>query len=62
MISVWDGGGLAAANPTTIATVEFADGKAFGSTGCNLYEFPYSIDSDSISFGDPAQTGSACDP
>jgi heat shock protein HslJ len=62
MIAVRDGSTLVAANPTTIATAEFTDGQAFGSTGCNLYQAPYSINSDSIMFGDPAQTGSACDP
>lgn len=62
MTSVWDGTDLVPANPTTIATLEFAGGTATGSTGCNLFQSPYSITSDSITFGDPALTGSACNP
>jgi heat shock protein HslJ len=62
MIALRSGTNLVAANPTTIATVVFSNGQAFGSTGCNLYQAPYSIDSDSISFGELAQTGSACNP
>ena len=62
MTSVRDGEALIAANPTTIPTAVFSNGQAFGSTGCNLYQAPYSINSDLISFGDLTQTGSACDP
>ncbi len=62
MTSVRDGDALIAANPTTIATAVFSNGQASGSTGCNLYQAPYSVNSDSITFGDPAQTGSACAP
>ncbi len=62
MTSVWDGSDLTAAHLTTIATIEFSNGSAFGSTGCNRYQSAYSIDSDSISFGDPIQPGSACNP
>ncbi len=62
MIALRSGANLVAANPTTNATAVFSNGQAFGSTGCNLYQAPYSINSDSITFGDLAQTGSACDP
>ena len=62
MTSVRDGDAVIAANPTTIATAVFSNGQAFGSTGCNLYEAPYTINSDLITFGELAQTGSACDP
>lgn len=62
MTFVREGTDLVAANPTTIATAVFSNGQAFGSAGCNLYQAPYSINSDSITFGDLAQTGSACHP
>ncbi len=60
MTAVRDGGVTSPANPTAIATLVFGDGTASGSTGCNLFRSPYSIDEDSITFGDPALTGSAC--
>jgi heat shock protein HslJ len=62
MTSVLDGTGLVAAHLTTIATVEFTNRTAAGSTGCNLYQARYSVDGDSITFGDLALTGFACDP
>jgi heat shock protein HslJ len=62
LIALRGGTNLLAANPTTIATAVFSNGLAFGSTGCNLYQAPYSIDADAITFGDLAQTGSACHP
>lgn len=62
MTSVWDGSELTAANPNAIVTAVFADGTASGSDGCNLYEFSYAIDADSVSFDDLSITGAACDP
>ncbi len=62
MTSVWDGTDLVPANLTTIATAVFADGTAAGSDGCNRYRFTFSVGGNSISFGDLAQTGSACHP
>lgn len=53
---------MSSADPTTIATLVFADGTAGGSTGCNLFHLSYSIKEDSITFGDPALTGFACHP
>jgi heat shock protein HslJ len=62
VIAVRGGTNLVAAHPTTIATAVFSDGLVSGSTGCNLYQAPYSLDADAITFGDLAQTGFACDP
>lgn len=62
MTSVRDGGVMTPANPTTIATLVFADGTASGSTGCNLFRSAYSIDGDSITFGHVGLSGSACHP
>lgn len=62
MTSVRDGGDLTEAHLTTIATAVFSDGTVSGSNGCNRYQATYSIDGDSIFFGEPAQTGFACDP
>lgn len=61
MTSVRDGSTLVAANPVSMTTLQFTDSEAFGSAGCNRYQFPYSVKSDSLSFGHPAQTGAACD-
>lgn len=62
MVFVRDGDSMSPADPTTIATLAFSDGTANGSTGCNLFRFSYTIDRDSIIFGEPALTGFACDP
>jgi len=62
MTWVRDGDALVSANPTTIATAVFADGQAFGSTGCNGYGFSYAIDGNSITFKDRVLSGSACNP
>jgi heat shock protein HslJ len=61
MTSVWNGADLIAAQPTTIATLELADGWISGSTGCNLFRAAYTVDSGSIAIGDLALTGLACD-
>jgi heat shock protein HslJ len=62
MTSLRDGEVLRAANPTTIATAVFTAGNASGFDGCNHYRVSYAVDRDAISFGEPVQTGSACDP
>lgn len=62
MVFVRAGDVMSPANPTTIATLVFADGTAGGSTGCNSFRFSYTIDEDSIAFADPALTGFACHP
>jgi heat shock protein HslJ len=62
MTSVLNGTDLVASDPTTIATLQFTDGAASGSTGCNLHQSLYSVSSGSITFRDLVQSGSACDP
>jgi heat shock protein HslJ len=62
MVVVLNGDVMSPANPTTIATLVFANGTAGGSTGCNSFQFSYAIDEDSIAFADPAITGFACHP
>lgn len=43
-------------------TINFAaDGSAFGSSGCNSYRAPYTVDGDSITFGSGMMTLMACD-
>jgi heat shock protein HslJ len=62
MTSVSSGATLMAAHPTTIATAVFSDGIISGSTGCNRYQASYAFEGNSISLGDIALTGVACDP
>ncbi|MDH3605597.1 MAG: META domain-containing protein [Acidimicrobiia bacterium] len=62
MTEVWDGSGLAPAEVTTIGTLVFTDGIAGGFDGCNAYQSTYSLDGDSVSFGEVILPGSACDP
>ncbi len=40
----------------------FEDGTVSGSTGCNQYSGPYSVDGDSLELGQLAQTQMACAP
>jgi heat shock protein HslJ len=44
----------------TTVTIMFEDGTASGSAGCNSYSGGYSLDGDSLAFGEIASTLMAC--
>jgi putative lipoprotein len=48
--------------PGVAPTATFADGSVSGSTGCNRYNGPYTIDGESLEIGPVASTLMACPP
>jgi heat shock protein HslJ len=46
--------------PGVAPTATFADGTVSGSTGCNRYNAPYTVDGDSLEIGPVASTLMAC--
>ena len=45
-----------------VVSAAFTEGNVFGSSGCNQYRGPYTLDGDSLEIGETAGTRMACPP